>query len=449
MKTEVGVRRPSAAASTERLDEHAFRTVLPGGPTVLSERMESIRSLSIGFWFRQGRLHEPDDLLGASHLLEHMVFKGTPRRSARDIALEIERVGGVIDAYTTHETTSYQARVPAEYLDLAVDVLTDLAFRPALRESDLELEREVVLEEIASIEEAPEEVAFEAHASFLYGGHPYGESITGTLESVSSITRDDLVRLHGRAYVPSNLVIAVVGAVDHEELVETIARRMPEMREAPAPSTSSSVRGGRGVRHVRRSGGRQTHIIAGALTVPYRHPLRTAIVVTSTALGAGMSSRLFQRIREELGLAYSVYSFHCFFAGAGHLGAYLGARPEVAERARDVLMAELAELAAGGLRPEELDDTRTQLKGQITISLESPATRMNRLAGVALLDQPFRTVEEVAARIDAVDADQCAAVAEMFHPERAAVLVLSPEGEASDAAVADRTDQPTIQERSG
>jgi predicted Zn-dependent peptidase len=438
----------TAAASTERLDEHAFLTALPDGPTILSERMESIHSLSIGFWFRQGRLHEPGDLLGASHLLEHMVFKGTERRSARDIAWEIERVGGVIDAYTTHETTSYQARVPAEYMDLAIDVLSDIVFHPALRSSDLELERQVVLEEIAEIEEAPEEVAFEAHASFLYGGHPYGEPITGTLESVAQIGRDDLERLHAAAYLPSNLVIAAVGAVDHEELVETVSRRLPARVAEASTAAVSAVGAGSGLRHVSRPGGRQTHILAGALTVPYRDPRRYAVVVTSTALGAGMSSRLFQRIREELGLAYSVYSFHCFFASAGHLGAYVGTRPEVADRAREVLTSELSALAREGLRPAELEDTRTQLKGQITISLESPATRMNRLAGVALLDQPFRSVAEVAARIDAVDEEQCAEVSAMFAPDRSAFLVLSPEEEVTAMTNANVTNEPLTQERS-
>lgn len=424
----------TAAASTERLDEHAYQTTLPGGPVVLSERMESIRSVSVGFWFRQGRIHEGADELGASHLLEHMVFKGTHRRAALDIAWEIERVGGVIDAFTTHETTSFQAKVPAEHLGLAIDVLSDLAFHPALREDDLVLERDVVLEEIAAIDEAPEEVAFEEHASFLYGGHPYGEPITGTRESVEAMTREGLVRVHGSAYRPSNLVIAVVGEVDHDELLELITKHVPGAGDEVASLSSGVVTGGTGIRRIERPGGRQTHVIVGALGVAFRDPLRYAVVVTSTALGAGMSSRLFQRIREEQGLAYSVYSFHCFFASAGHVGAYVGTRPETAGRAQDVLIAELDELAREGLRPEELDDTRSQLKGQITISLESPSTRMNRLAGVGLFGQPFRTVDEVAARIDAVDREQCAEAAGMFASERSAILVLSPESHEGGAA---------------
>lgn len=408
--------------------------------------MESVRSVAIGFWFRQGRIHEVDDELGASHLLEHMVFKGTARRSAREIAREIERVGGILDAYTTHESTAFQARVPGEHLPLAMDVLADLAFRPTLREADLELERDVVLEEIAATEDAPEDVVFDLHAGFLYGGHPYGEPIIGTRESVSSMSSETLRTVHERAYRPSNLVIAAAGAVDHAELLELVARHVPaETGERPIVP-ERPVTGETGLRRIQRPGGRQTHLVVGCLGVPYRHPLRYAVVATSTALGGGMSSRLFQRIREELGLAYSVYSFHCFFAAGGHVGAYVGTRPEAAERAREALLEELEVLARDGLRPDELDDTRTQLKGQVAISMEAPTTRMNRLAGVALFEQPYRTLDRVAELIDAVDAEQCAEAARMFDPARAAVLELSPESDGGGGAheSEDEIDEPAV-----
>jgi len=388
--------------------------------------MDSVRSVALGFWIRQGRVHEEPALAGASHLLEHMVFKGTERRAARELAWEIERVGGSLDAYTTHEATAFQARVPAEHLELAVDILADLVFAPLLRASDLELEREVVLEEIAALEESPEEVAFELQAELLYGGHPYGQPIAGTAETVASMSPESLRRVHDTAYRPANLVIAAAGAVAHERLLELLGRHLPADRRTGRPDDSPIPEGGTGSRRVERPGGRQSHLIAGSLTVPYRDPLRYAVVTASTALGAGMSSRLFQRIREDLGLAYSVYSFHCFFAAAGHVGAYVGSRPETAERARDILLEEMESLAREGLRDDELIDTRTQLKGQILMSLESPASRMNRLAGTALYDQPYRTVDEVARHIDAVDGAATAAAAALFHPDRAAILELAP-----------------------
>jgi len=418
--------RPPLPAQTERLDECAYRTELDGGTVILSERMASVRSIALGFWFRQGRIHEASDVQGVSHLLEHMVFKGTARRSALEIAAEIERVGGVLDAYTTHEATTFLARVPLEHLDLALDVLCDLAFEPVLRDEDLDLEREVVLEEIAAAEETPEDVAFELHANFLYAGHPYGEPILGTRDSVGSMSRASLISVHRASYRPSNLVIAAAGAVDHADLIARVRDRLPASGPIGPRPEEPAVVGATGYRRVDRPDGRQTHVVAGSLAVPYRDPLRPAVVVACTALGAGMSSRLFQRIREDLGLAYNVHSFHCFFAEAGHVGAYFGARPENAVAAREVLAEELSTFARDGLRPKELEDTRTQLKGQILISLESPSARMNRLAGVALFEQPYRTLDEVAARIDAVTTEECAAAAALFDPARAAMLELSP-----------------------
>ncbi len=388
--------------------------------------MDSVRSAALGIWVRQGRIHEVVAEGGVSHLLEHMVFKGTPRRSARDLSWELERLGGTLDAYTTHEATIFQARVPAADLDVALDVLCDLAFHPLLRDRDLEVERQVVLEEIASAEDVPEDVAFERHAGFLYDGHPYGEPILGTRETVSSLSAADLSAIHTRAYQPGNVVVAAAGALDHVALVEALGRLLPEAEPQAPPDDVASPDGVAGLRRLEREGGRQTHLVTGGLSVPYQHPLRYAIVVTSTALGGGMSSRLFQRVREELGLAYSVYSFHGFFAAAGHVGAYLGTRPETAAGAREALLGELETLAREGLTKAELEDTRAQLKGQILISLESPGSRMNRLAGVAMYGHRYRTLDEIAARIDAVDMAQCREAASYFAPDGLATLELSP-----------------------
>lgn len=388
--------------------------------------MESVRSAAIGLWVRQGRIHEEEAESGVSHLLEHMVFKGTHRRSARDLAWELERLGGSLDAYTTHEATVFQARVPAADVDVALDVLSDLAFHPLLRDRDLEVERRVVLEEIASAEDVPEDVAFEQHAGFLYDGHPYGEPILGTRESVSSLSVATLSAVHARAYHPANVVVAAAGALDHEALVEALDRLLPDSEPLTPPGEVAAPSGKAGLRCLEREGGRQTHIVTGGLSVPYQDPLRYAIVVTSTALGGGMSSRLFQRVREELGLAYSVYSFHGFFAASGHVGAYLGTGPDTAAEAREALFAELDAMARDGLTRDELEDTRAQLKGQILISLESPASRMNRLAGVAMYGHRYRTLDEVAARIDAVDLAQCREAASYFAPEGLATLELTP-----------------------
>ncbi|WP_419948512.1 M16 family metallopeptidase [Candidatus Palauibacter sp.] len=393
----------------------------------MSERLDSVRSVAVGLWVRQGRVHEDPAEGGVSHLLEHMAFKGTRRRSARDLAWELERLGGALDAYTTHESTAFQARVPAGDLDIALDVLCDLTFRPRLEARDLEVEREVVLEEIAAAADIPEDIAFEEHARFLYGGHAYGEPILGTRATVRALPATALAEAHRRAYRPDNVVVAAAGAVEHEALVAGLARWLPDRAGGPPPEDPPTPVPGIGMRRIPRDGGRQTHIVTGGLSVPYRDPLRYAIYVTSTALGGGMSSRLFQRIREERGLAYSVYSFHGFFSRAGHVGAFVGTRPETAEEAREALLEELDRLAREGLTKAELDDTRSQLTGQFLISLESPAARMNRLAGIALHGHRYRTLDEVAARIDAVDRTQCLEAAAYFAPDRLATLELAAE----------------------
>lgn len=411
---------------TQRLDERVFRTWLPGGTQVLSERMETVRSAAVGMWFQRGTAHEAPAERGIAHLLEHAVFKGTQRRSARDLAVDIEGVGGALDAYTTHEHTSFQARVPSVHLDRGLDVLTDLAFHPLLRESDVELEREVVLEEIARVEDTPEDLVFDLHAEFLYAGHPYGEPILGTRETLARIDADAVRRLQREAYTPANLIVAAAGCVEHDRLVESLARVLPAGETGPPSSLAAPDRLRSGERRVERPGGRQVHIVAGGPGVPYASPLRHAAVIVGTALGGGMSSRLFQRVREELGLAYSVFAFQTFQALGGHVGAYVGTRQETAAQARRVLEEELAAVAEGGIPEGELTAAREQLKGQLMLSLEGAAARMHRLAAVAVYGEPYRSLDDTAARIDAVTGEELIAAARLFGPERLAVLELWP-----------------------
>lgn len=415
-----------AGAVTERLDENVACTRLPGGTEVWSERMDSMRSIAIGLWFRTGSAHEGETHAGIAHLLEHMVFKGTATRTARQLAAEIEDLGGSLDAYTSHEHTAFQARVPDDALDAALDVLTDLAFHPRLDPGDLELEREVVLEELARVEDTPDDLVFDLHAEYMFDGHPYGRPILGRVDTVAAIDAPTLRKLHSRTYRPSNLVVAAAGRLDHGDLVEKLTARLPEAGEAPGTELPALPPFGRGVRRVVREGGRQTHIVAGAAGVSAVDPLRHAVILTCTALGGGMGSRLFQRIREELGLAYAVYSFRGFYQLGGHVGAYLGTRPESAEQARDVLLEEMARLAADGLGPEELQATRTQLKGQVVLSLESPGSRMYRLASSGLSGEPYRSLDRIMEDIDGVGPDELAAAAALFDPHALAVLELSP-----------------------
>ena len=405
------------------------RTVLPNGLTVLSERMPGVRSVAFGAWVRAASLHEPRELMGVSHLLEHMVFKGTAKRSAKQIALELEALGGSLDAYTSREHTVYQARVLDEHLDIAADVIGDFVFAPLLRKSDLELERKVVLEEIGMVDDTPDDLVFELHSEELWGQHPYGYSILGTRNTVSSLRTADLEALHRRAYHPGQLIVAASGNVDHDALLASLERTGWAAREGgdgarlavPVPVAELPKR-----RHVTREGA-QTHIVVGSPTVRHGDPRRHAVVLLSALLGGGMSSRLFQRVREELGLAYTVYTFQSFHADIGVHGVYVGTGPETARQALDAINAELAAVAESGLPAEELAMGKSQLKGQVTLSLESVSSRMYRCAGVELYGEPYRTLDEMLALIDGVTSEQVASVArEFFAPERQTVVSLGP-----------------------
>ena len=410
------------------MSEHYRRTELGDGLVVLTEAMPGLRSASLGIWVRAGSVTERPEEMGVSHLLEHMVFKGTRRRTARELALVLERVGGSLDAYTTREHTSFQARVLDEHVDLALDVLGDLVLDPLLRESDLELEREVVLEEIATVEDTPDDLCFDLHATALWGDHPYGYSILGTRDTVAALRAADLERTHRALYHPGNLVFAAAGNIDHERFVAQVAALMAGRGAGPAATLPGLPNGGApaGVSRVERSTA-QTHIVFGARCFGHGDPRRYALVLLSSAFGGGMSSRLFQRVREELGLAYAVFSYQSFYHDAGYVGLYVGTRSEFADRAEAVLREELARLGSGGLTAEELHDVKGQVKGQIALSLESSSARLHRLAGAALYGEPFRSLEEVVARVDSVTLEEVAALAATYYdPDRQTVLRLGP-----------------------
>lgn len=413
---------------TRQLDEAVWRTDAPNGLVVLTETMPSLRSAAVGFWVRSASVHETPAVMGVSHLLEHMVFKGTERRSAREISLALESRGGALDAYTGRDHTAYQARVLDADVPLAVEVLTDIVRRPLFREEDLALERKVILEEIAMVDDQPDDLVFDLHASALFPAHAYGHRILGTRDTVIALGRDDLCALHARAYHPAHVVFAAAGNVRHEEVL-ALLRAEGWFDADPGPSrraVQAPVRAGRGEQRVARDGN-QVHILFGTETMPYGDPRRYALVLVSTILGAGMSSRLFQRVREQLGLAYSVYGFHQFFQVTGMCGVYVGTQPKTAQQAADVIRAELAVLARESLTAEELSCARRQVKGQIVLALEGPLSRMYRIAGTALYDEPYRTLDTVLAEIDAITPDQVAAVAaEFYDPERQAVVWLGP-----------------------
>jgi predicted Zn-dependent peptidase len=412
----------------DKAEEGLRRTVLPNGLTVLSEYMPGVRSVAFGAWVRAASLNEPRDRMGVSHLLEHMVFKGTRRRNAKDIALSLEQLGGSLDAYTSREHTVYQARVLDEHLEIAADVIGDLVFEPVLRATDLALERNVVLEEIAMVEDTPDDLVFELHNAAMWGDHPLGYSILGTRDTVTALDVPELQALHASAYRPSQVLVAAAGNVDHDELLQILARTGWHTREGvgqvtPAPPARAQAPS----RTTIERPGSQTHIVLGSPTLGHDDKRRHAMVLLSVVLGSGMSSRLFQRIREELGLAYAVYTFQNFYATTGVQGVYVGTAATTASAALSAIEEELAKVVESGLGDDEIAQGKGQLKGQITLSLESPSARMYRAASVDLYDEPYRTLDEMLAQVDAIDPAVVHELArEYLAPEQQTVVTLGP-----------------------
>ena len=414
---------------TVRLDDGLHRTTLPNGLVVLTEQLPGVRSAATGLYVRTASAHERREQMGISHLLEHMVFKGTERRSAKQLALELEVRGGSLDAFTGRDYTSYQAHTLDADLPLAVEILTDLARRPLLRESDLEPERNVILEEINGVEDTPDDLVFELHAGALWPAHPYGYSILGDAGTLASLSTDDLRCLHQTGYYRGNFVVAAAGNVHHDQLLTVLEREgwFEGAAAEPARPAVAAVPAVQGAdRHETRDTA-QTHIVFGTDTFPLNDPRRFALAILTNVFGGGMSSRLFQRVREELGLAYAIFAYKHFYQSAGQLGVYIGTQPATADAAVDAIRGEYARLAREGLPADELADGKQQLKGQVMLSLESPAARMGRLAGFILHADEYRPLDRMLAEIDAVTADDVAGVAEeFFGPERQTVVRLGP-----------------------
>jgi len=410
----------------ERLDERLVRRVAPNGLRMLTEELPAVRSAAIGVWFRAGSAHEPADRMGLAHLLEHMVFKGSETRTAQAIAHELESRGGALDAFTSRDFTCYQAHLLDADLPIAVDVLTDLVRRPLLREADLGLERQVVLEEIRGVQDAPEDLVFELHGQALWPGHPYGRPILGSPDSLARISSGDLKAAHHAAYHATGCIIAAAGNVRDEALVELLGDHgWLEAPPGPAPEPVNPPAPQHGLRQSTTRDTQQVHIVLGTDTIAAGDQRRYALALIGNVLGGGMASRLFQRVREELGLAYAIYAFQHLFQQGGMCGVYVGTHPDSADLATEAILAEYQRLSHDGLTADELAAGKRQLKGQVVLGLESPMSRMHRLASSELMRDRYRRIDEVLAEIDAVTQDQILELCrEFFAPERQTLLRL-------------------------
>jgi predicted Zn-dependent peptidase len=412
-------------------DSHVVRTVLPGGLRVITESLPAVRSAAFGIWAGVGSRDEDLAYAGATHYLEHLLFKGTSRRSALDISAAIDAVGGELNAFTAKEYTCYYARVLDADLPLAIDVLTDMVTGSLIEPKDVDAERGVILDEIAMNDDDPSDTVHEAFSAQLFGDTPMGRPILGTVQSINSITRDQIAGHYAARYKPENLVVAVAGSLDHAEVVELTrsafgpaltgaADPLPPRLCQPGPEPA-----GTGVRLVSR-GIEQANLVLGCGGLSRTDDRRFALGVLNAALGGGMSSRLFQEVREKRGLAYSVYSFSSQHADSGMWGVYAGCMPAKADEVLAICQDEIAKVISGGLTDDELSRGKGQLRGSIVLGLEDPSSRMSRLGKAELVYPRLEPVEEILAAIGAVTHDDVREVAAAILALPKALAVVGP-----------------------
>ena len=400
---------------------------LDNGLRVVAEQTTGGRSVSIGIWIKQGSAHESPNLNGVSHLLEHLVFKGTKKRNAREIASCLESLGGNLDAYTTREYTCYSANVLETDVELALDVLADLALNPQLRAIDFELERKVVLEEMKGVNDTPDDHIFDEHAKGFWAGHSYGLPIMGTSETISSMSVENLRDFHRDRYCVNDMLIACSGNFDQDLLVKQtkdLFDAHPEGKSSAEVSCPTEAVSGQ--KHIQRDIS-QTHLVLANRVSDESAPDRDALIIACELFGGGMSSRLFQNIRETLGLAYTVFSFNSFYSRAGILGVYAATAPSSAENTLEEIVGEYQRMSRTDLTREEFERTKNQVKGRTMLSLQSTDDRLMRVADFALRDEPYESLDETLRRIDNVQLEEVQRVCQQFFkPEDLYIVRLGP-----------------------
>jgi predicted Zn-dependent peptidase len=401
------------------------RELLPNGLLVLSEEMRHIRSVSIGIWMKTGSRDEAPEANGISHFVEHMVFKGTTTRSAQDIARQVDSIGGNMDAFTGKETICFNIKVLDEQLPIALDILSDLVRNPIFTPKDIIREKGVILEEIKMDEDNPDYLVHEIFTQNFWKDHPLGKPILGTKETVRSFEQEKLFDFYRQRFAPNNMIISAAGNLNHGKFVELIHERfaglasVPNGFHQPAPAVTPRIitRNKKALE--------QVQLCLGVPSHPISHEKRYVSYVLNTVLGGGMSSRLFQKIREEQGLAYAIYSDLNPYRDTGCMTVGAGTSLESTPKVVDSVLAEFREMKSGPIPAEELRRAKDQLKGSLMLSLESSTSRMSNLARQQMYFERFFTMDETIEQIESVTADEVAEMArELFNPDQIAITVL-------------------------
>jgi predicted Zn-dependent peptidase len=410
---------------------------LDSGERVITERLTHVRSVAIGYWIGAGSRDERDDRAGVSHFIEHLLFKGTERFTAQEIAEIFDGLGGELNAATSREHTVVYARVADHHLEAAIDVMSDMVFAPAFAEVDAE--REVVLEEIAMYEDQPQDYVHDLIAEAVFGSHPLGRPVVGTAEVISTVSRRAISAYHHAMYMPGNVVVAAAGNLEHNELVRLLEQAERKAHEPPArgrrvrpplvkPSPPS-------VRFMRKDT-EQYHVCLGAPGIARSDRRRFAASLLDAILGGSASSRLFQEIREKRGMAYAVYSFASQYTDTGQIGLYVGTREENLDDCLAIAAEQIEDIAAGNLKPDELERAKENLKGRVLLSMESTSNRMSRLGKSLITDTELLSLDRIIAEIDAVEAESLAELAGvLLTPDRLSAAGIGPSEERFLSAV--------------
>jgi predicted Zn-dependent peptidase len=405
------------------------KTVLDNKLRVVSEKIDSVRSVSLGVWVDVGSRDEGRGENGISHFIEHMLFKGTKKRSAKEIALALESVGGSLNAFTGRENTCFYARVMEEHLEIALDVLSDLILNPLFNPYDFKKEKKIIAEEIKELDDTPSEIAFDLFMQALWGDHPLGKPVIGKLKNIQKLERGQLLNFMRENYLSPKIVIAASGNLGHRRLARLVEKKfrlddhLPKRRRQTHPLETSSQK------MVLRRKSAQTHICIGFPSYAYKSSKRYPALVLSNILGGGMSSRLFQILRERLGMVYNIYSFIDFFKDKGVFGIYLGTDKKQVIPAVEQVLRELQRIKKEKLNRKELEDAKYQLKGSLILGSENTSNRMNRLARLELYLKDYISLEKTISLIDKVKSQDVAEVAdELLRGNKLAIAILGPVG---------------------
>lgn len=402
------------------------KEVLPNGVRILTQQVSHVRSVALGIWVDVGSRDESDTTSGISHYIEHMLFKGTKHRTAKQIAEELDAVGGQLNAFTTKEYTCYYTKVLDEHFDLAVDILTDMLFHSNVSEQDVEREKNVILEEIKMYEDAPDELVHDMFAKTIWSGHPLGRPIIGTSDTVCSFNYQDLRSYMKDHYTPKRMVISVAGNIRHRQVVEKLSPLFGSLtgegisRQLQKPNPTVQV-------NCRSKETEQVHMVIGAPGLSLDNDLVYIAQVINTILGGGLSSRLFQEIREQRGLVYTVYSYHSSYYDTGIFGVYAGLSKQNVNQAMELIFKEIREIKKNGVSREELQRAKDQLKGNLLLSLESVNTHMSRLGKSELYLGKVYSPEEIVEKLNLVTVEDTVRVAsELFQPDKFSMAAIGP-----------------------